>query len=552
MGLIKNLKDKLTKKVDNFLAKKVEGVPPEIGTLSQEENEDETPKEGKSEDFDSGLNKEFKKEKKKNLLEDEEEPEEDEEDQEDEEQQQEKLQKKKQKINSKSNLTDRPIGEQFDEELRKVSKKSPKNKDASLRKKPSEINVSDNAAEEEIKALAKKSRVVFDELLIKIEKINAVLESFEAFKKFNSERISQVSEQIGELRSNIMNNERDIKTIEVSSTRAVDLVKEVQPEKLMTDIQRQIVRIDTLKTRLDGFEGYYKVLLDEIKNIKSKLTVFRGTEQILDLQESIKRDIVDVQKIKTIVEGHADKVEEIFINIKSDVASFEKLNILIKDLTDSFKGIKRDLDELRIKSETLAEKNELANLKTTVSSQLLEFDKSLSEFKNEIGDLNKIDYLAVKLASKIKKNAEDISDLSQRLTKRPDENKYITGDDLAAFKNKVSYQIKELDSSLKEMRDRKNYIDQGSEKEAIFRNIIKTNEKMHHLLGVVDKLSYKISPQNNFPVDEKVMFLSNYIKKALSMGYSIDDVRNEIIKSNWPIDIFLKAKSLYENKRKDA
>ena len=136
MGLIKNLKDKLTKKVDNFLAKKVEGVPPEIGTLSQEENEDETPKEGKSEDFDSGLNKEYKKEKKKNLLEDEEEPEENEEDQEDEEQQQEKLQKKKQKINSKSNLTDRPIGEQFDEELRKVSKKSPKNKDASFKPKP--------------------------------------------------------------------------------------------------------------------------------------------------------------------------------------------------------------------------------------------------------------------------------------------------------------------------------------------------------------------------------------------------------------------------------
>src|SRR3989344_5484307 len=136
-------------------------------------------------------------------------------------------------------------------------------------------------------------------------------------------------------------------------------------EQLMTNLQREVSRIDALKTRLDGFEGYYKTLLDEIKDIKSKISIFRGTEEILKLQESIKRDLLDVQKIKTIVEGHSDKVEEIFMEIKSDVSSFNKLDLIIKDLAGSFRDIKKNMEELKVKSETFIVKDELTRVKET-------------------------------------------------------------------------------------------------------------------------------------------------------------------------------------------
>ena len=40
-------------------------------------------------------------------------------------------------------------------------------------------------------------------------------------------------------------------------------------------------QIDALKTRLDGFEGYYKTLLDEIKDIKSKIKKAHCPEGII-------------------------------------------------------------------------------------------------------------------------------------------------------------------------------------------------------------------------------------------------------------------------------
>ena len=357
MGFFQNVKDKLTEGVDKYISKDIQDIPPEIGSFNPPEPGQESPQNEESEKFE-----EFEEQEEKEI-------------------------KKKTKNHEKAfpkNI------------LKKINK-------------PVEFQTYSEEA---------RNKVVYDELLLKIEKINAVLDSFEAFKKFNSERIGQVSEQIGELRSNIINVERDVKGTETKATLASDLVKEVQPEKLMTNLQKEDAKLEVLKARIEGLEGYNKSLLSELKEIKSKMSVFRGSEEILKLQDSVKRDLVDIQKVKTIVEGHADKVEEIFINIKNDVTSFEKLNLIIKDLSGSFKDVKKNIEELKIKSEIYAPKDELTKLKDSVSSQILTFDKYLSGIKNEIGDLNKIDSLAVKLTSIIKTNSDELNNLKEKLTSK--------------------------------------------------------------------------------------------------------------------------------------
>ena len=250
---------------------------------------------------------------------------------------------------------------------------------------------------EEFSAKEKESNANNEYIFTKLEKINAILESFEAFKRVNSDRFVQVSEQIGELRSNVLTNEREIKEIEQKSIMATDLVKQVQPEKLMTNLQREVARIDELKLRLDGFETYRNLLLDEIKDIKSKLGVFRGTEEILKLQENVRRDIMDIEKVKTVVEGHADKVEQIFIEMKGELLSFNNLSLIIKDLTNSFNGIKKTTEELQVKAETFANKEDFSKLKEAVSSQVIEFGNYLSSVKDHIGDLNKVETISSNL-----------------------------------------------------------------------------------------------------------------------------------------------------------
>ncbi|MBI2672311.1 hypothetical protein HYX16_05235 [Candidatus Woesearchaeota archaeon] len=523
MGLLKNVKDKLLKKVDSLIVKEVEGIPPEIGSVNPEEVLEEEKKEEKSGDFDFFKEENSKKTKASEKTKEKE----DEEDQEDEKEQEDhkerELEKRSVRLSPAKENTDRPIGEQFEEELEVLNPKK-RFKQSRKEKVRQVIKTEVNISEEKIKEIESKNKVLYDELLIKLEKIGAVLEAFEAYKKFNSERIENVSEQIGELRSNIINNERDIKTIEVNSTRAFDLVKEVQPEKLMTNLQRQVVRLDTIKTRFDSLEEYNKTLLDEIKSIKSKMGVFRGTEQILGMQEDIRKDIIGIQKIKTIVESHADKVEEIFMNIKNDVASFEKLSILIKDLTSSFNGLRKDMDEIKIKTEDFALKDDLAKIKEAASSQLHEFDKTLTDLKKEVGNLNKVDYLSNKLTSMIRKNSEEIEDLNKKITEQPSyEEDYVTKEDLRTFKDKVALQLKELDeredmrlfkekvysglreldSSIKEIKNKISSQDKSMDKEEILDKQNKNNLKMRYLLGIVDKLSRKITNKDDKEIISK-------------------------------------------------
>ena len=440
MGILKNIKDKITLNIDRVITKDIESVPPEIGSLNSEglEITDERPKE--------------QKETK-------------------EEAQEEQKETKEQQVSSDK--------KEFHAKKRNAVYNMLK-EDYGIHVKPQD----NDYFNEQLNKEQQKNKVNFDELYIKIEKINAVLDSFEAFKKFNSERISNVSEQIGELRSNIINSERDLKDIERKAVIASDLVKEVQPEKLMTNLQREVSRIDALKTRLDGFEGYYKTLLDEIKDIKSKISIFRGTEEILKLQESIKRDLLDVQKIKTIVEGHSDKVEEIFMEIKSDVSSFNKLDLIIKDLEGSFRDIKKNMEELKVKSETFIVKDELTRVKETINSEILEFDKYLSSVKDRINDLKKADILGGHLIKLIKQNSDDITDLNQKLT------------------------LKETFSK-------------GTLNESFILDKINENSvKLHHILEIVDTLSDKVKDINRNKIEtstrDKLSFITHLFKKPVA------------------------------------
>ena len=72
---------------------------------------------------------------------------------------------------------------------------------------------------------------------LSVDRLRVKVEALDEIRKSYSERFAKLSEQIGELRSMIVDNEKEIQEINAKASRASDLVAEIKPEKLLETLR---------------------------------------------------------------------------------------------------------------------------------------------------------------------------------------------------------------------------------------------------------------------------------------------------------------------------
>jgi chromosome segregation ATPase len=214
---------------------------------------------------------------------------------------------------------------------------------------------------------------------MEITKIKAQLESQGEIRKANSERFSRISEQMGELRGMIMDTNKTMSKIEVSATKAIDLVESVQPEKLMIEIRKQEGKMESLKANIESNEAMMRDIMEEIKKMRAQMNFYKGIEQVAKLNDEVKTEIFNIKKVEATIERHADKAETIFIDLEKKFSEYEKFHQKMDDIEMTFKVIQEDFDKIKFQLTSKSEKKEFINL----------MDK-FTEFEKHTGDVLKL------------------------------------------------------------------------------------------------------------------------------------------------------------------
>ena len=206
---------------------------------------------------------------------------------------------------------------------------------------------------------------------MEITKIKAQLESYGEVRKANSERFSRLSEQLGELRGMILDTNKTLSKIEVSATKAIDLVESVQPEKLMVEIRKQEGKAEALKANIEGNETMMRDIMEELKKMRQQMNFYKGIEQVTKLNDEVKGEILEIKKVEATIERHADKAETIFIDLEKKFSEFEKFQHIIDDVDKNFHVIQGDFDKMKFQLSNKAEKKEFGSL----MDKFTEFEK---------------------------------------------------------------------------------------------------------------------------------------------------------------------------------
>lgn len=248
-------------------------------------------------------------------------------------------------------------------------------------------------------------------LALKIERMDARIESINAMLKSFTERFTNVSQQIGEIRGMSLSNEKATTKLSAETARAIDVVNTVKPEQIRFDYQKLEGKIEELSGRIDSNKEFLDNLLAEMKELRRKADSFVGSEGLLRLQEDVKKDLMNIQQVSAKAKMHADKVEQLFIETQKMSNEYNHFVETLHNFEGNYSFLKKDLDKIKLDFTAIATKKDIMDMKKRMESKLSLVDGSVSYIEKMKNDNDRILRLLEETVSLSKKNEREIVEL---------------------------------------------------------------------------------------------------------------------------------------------
>ena len=167
-----------------------------------------------------------------------------------------------------------------------------------------------------------------------------------------------MNEQIGEIRGQVMDVNRNMGVLEVKTTKAADLVESVHPDKLMIQVQKCDGKVEGLRGLIESKDAMIQNIMEQLKNMRNQMKVFKGIEEVLKLNEEVKTEVLNMKKLTALVERHADRVENVFVESQKTFKEFNELIGKMSAVQSQLKETGEKVDKIEVKLAKFIEKKE--------------------------------------------------------------------------------------------------------------------------------------------------------------------------------------------------
>ncbi|MBR9677274.1 hypothetical protein GOV04_03970 [Candidatus Woesearchaeota archaeon] len=220
-----------------------------------------------------------------------------------------------------------------------------------------------------------------------VERLKAQSEANNELRTVYSEKFSRLSEQIGELRSTLIDREREIQDLEVKAIKASDLVSEVQPEHLMSEQKKMDAKLEALKAKIESHEQVVNTVIEELKTVRGSIKAFRGMEQVIKLNSEVQDEIKEMKKLEANIQKHSDKVEEIFVEVNKKFDEFKDYKATATEINEQFSDFTKKVLDLKVKLDQAVTPDKFSELREEVKHNIIENQQTLNKLKYELTHL---------------------------------------------------------------------------------------------------------------------------------------------------------------------
>ncbi len=344
------------------------------------------------------------------------------------------------------------------------------------------------------KKITVRKEIMKDDPIHLIEKNNGMIEALQNMSDHQNERISELSERIGELRNMILENEKTVDKIDTDFSTVNNMISDLDHENLSK-------AMNILKNEIEKSDG----MINENKNMISKLQEnISGTESMTDWSKKIR------ELEKSIIKNRADQ-EKISGKLR-------KMDILKDDMNKFGKMAKAvQLKEAKVDDyiKTAVENGKLmAKIQKTVDSRSEKPDKkifmTIKDMENKLEKLKNVMISRIENLEKLKINSKLNAGNTEEYRKELHplmDTVHILTEQINAIKS----DIVEMKSKYNDVRTQKGGLDSKTKNDIDY---IKSkmdmieNLKMEEIFGQFERVVLNLKKKQD-DIDKKLIELKN-------------------------------------------
>jgi peptidoglycan hydrolase CwlO-like protein len=226
-----------------------------------------------------------------------------------------------------------------------------------------------------------------DDLFVAVEKIQAKLETIEGLRQATEEKISRISEEIGELRSSILEKDKTFNQVESGFEKVKEIFQELQPKKIRADLDKKEDEIEKINAKVESFDtkiADMKKKMDDVVTIMEKI---KDLKNVIAISETISKKMAKIEDDRKETTKVAAKVESMFSEITEKMSEFHNYRDKIEFSSESMHDMMKSMDMLEVKVENAFTKDDAKKIDDRIEQLETDLTDKIQLVRDIVDDL---------------------------------------------------------------------------------------------------------------------------------------------------------------------
>ena len=198
------------------------------------------------------------------------------------------------------------------------------------------------------------------------DRMSTVIDAVKESQKATDEKITRITESLGELRALIFGKESNTKDQVIRLEKLEEEMSGINPRKLEKEFGKRDKILTELSVDVDKLQNKMEIITRSMGEVQSTLRSVGNLENIATVNKDVMTKLREMQNISKMTDRMSDKVQKIFLDLNKKLELFMLYKSKQDTLDELSKELMKTVDGLSIKIEDYVEKRDLRNLQDDI------------------------------------------------------------------------------------------------------------------------------------------------------------------------------------------
>ena len=221
---------------------------------------------------------------------------------------------------------------------------------------------------EEKEKIKVEEEIDLRKIVMTLEKLQTEIDAFKDVREQNDERIRELTEKIGEIRSMFFQRESLIKETETKVKMLEDTVADIDQKRYIKELEKGKQEIIESQAKVEKLELVERELNTGLNELKQTMQNIKSVENLEKILSEIRDSLNKSRELKDDIDRSAGKTERFYLEMENRIKDYNEIKEKVDKTDDLAKELTRSIDSINIRIAGLVSKTDIEDFKKAVNS----------------------------------------------------------------------------------------------------------------------------------------------------------------------------------------